>query len=379
MAARGAKDAFVLYWAAFAFFVAGVGIGTAWDRRWHASHPFEDFFSPPHLFIYSGVLLTVGTVAAVAFSPVVRRWFGEDTPLPLLPLAVPAPVLLLGCGLASLGVAGLLDGVWHSTFGLDETGWSLPHALLGHGIMLSFWGFAACRLALERYQPSTWLTRAVVGWVLLATAQDLIGGPLVRNLSPGALRLAASLPVLAADERAQHTFRIYLAWHVDRTNLLFLPVAAFTLGFGLALVGRLYAAWRPTQGEAWLLLPAAVVALAPLATERQLGLARLWEPLPYLVAALAFLASRRLGVPQRWAWIAAGAAGSLWLLVFVHRPLLVLLAGTLALPGAWVGECAAALIVRPTRGAILGWTAVVAGVMPASMGALDLYLRFHTP
>src|SRR5947209_6380441 len=71
-----------LLWVAFGFFVAGVGIGTGWDRRWHATHPFEDFFSPPHLFIYSCVLLTIGTVAVLAFSLALRRRFGPDIAVP---------------------------------------------------------------------------------------------------------------------------------------------------------------------------------------------------------------------------------------------------------------------------------------------------------
>lgn len=34
----------------FDFLAFGVGVGFGWDRRWHATHPFEDFFSAPQLF-----------------------------------------------------------------------------------------------------------------------------------------------------------------------------------------------------------------------------------------------------------------------------------------------------------------------------------------
>ena len=55
-AAAGAVDrssasaAYRLLWLAVAFDVLAFGVGFGWDRRWHATHPFEDFFSQPHLF-----------------------------------------------------------------------------------------------------------------------------------------------------------------------------------------------------------------------------------------------------------------------------------------------------------------------------------------
>src|SRR5262245_17988433 len=72
----------VLLWAAFACFLAGVGLGTGWDRRWHATHPFEDFWSPPHLFIYTNVLVAAITLAYAAFAPCVRAAFGAGFCLP---------------------------------------------------------------------------------------------------------------------------------------------------------------------------------------------------------------------------------------------------------------------------------------------------------
>lgn len=36
------RTAYRLLWLA----VPAFGVGFGWDRRWHATHPFEDFFSP---------------------------------------------------------------------------------------------------------------------------------------------------------------------------------------------------------------------------------------------------------------------------------------------------------------------------------------------
>lgn len=45
-----ASAAYRFLWLAVAFDVLAFGVGFGWARRWHATHPFEDFFSPSHLF-----------------------------------------------------------------------------------------------------------------------------------------------------------------------------------------------------------------------------------------------------------------------------------------------------------------------------------------
>jgi hypothetical protein len=141
-------DARRLLWLSFAFFAAGVGLGVGWDRRWHATHSFEDFLSPPHLFIYANVLLAAAVAVYVTLNARLRLAFGRGETLPLLKFRVPGPLMLLGAGFVTLGLGGLCDGIWHTLFGLDETGWSLPHAMLGHGILLVTLGFVAARTVL---------------------------------------------------------------------------------------------------------------------------------------------------------------------------------------------------------------------------------------
>lgn len=41
-----ASTACRLLWLAVFFDLMAFGVGFAPDRRWHAAHPFEDFFSP---------------------------------------------------------------------------------------------------------------------------------------------------------------------------------------------------------------------------------------------------------------------------------------------------------------------------------------------
>jgi hypothetical protein len=127
--------AYGLLWLAVVFDVLAFGIGFGWDRSWHATHPFEDFFSPPHLFIYSMHLCATLTLAYIAFTPELRRWFGDTFALPLVPFPVPGPIALAGGGFVMTGLAGFFDGIWHTVFGLDETLWSFPHSMPGWGLM----------------------------------------------------------------------------------------------------------------------------------------------------------------------------------------------------------------------------------------------------
>lgn len=120
-----------LLWLAFLFILLGITTGRSWDRAYHATHPFDTFYSPPHTSIYGMALAAMFTPAFISFSPRIRPWFGPGFHLPLLPFELPGALGLLGGDLATLALAGALDDAWHSNFGLDETLWSTPHALLG--------------------------------------------------------------------------------------------------------------------------------------------------------------------------------------------------------------------------------------------------------
>ena len=125
---------------ALAFLLAATVVGLGWDRRWHTAYAFVSFFSPPHLFIYGTIALTLATVAAVALSPDLRAELGTGFEVPLVTFPLPGPLALALAGLGVVLLAGGLDAFWHSTFGLDETSWSMPHAMLASGFALSFLG-----------------------------------------------------------------------------------------------------------------------------------------------------------------------------------------------------------------------------------------------
>ena len=83
-----------------------MGVGAAWDRAWHTSRPFEDVFSPPHLFIYGTFTVAGLLLLRCARDRQMRGTFGTDVrlpfPLPLLGDSVPRGLgLMLGATASS--------------------------------------------------------------------------------------------------------------------------------------------------------------------------------------------------------------------------------------------------------------------------------------
>jgi hypothetical protein len=354
-----ASTAYRALWVAVAFDLLAFGVGFNWDRHWHQTHAFEDFFSPPHLFIYTMHFLATMTLAYVAFTPSLRAVFGPAFRLFPLPFPVPGPIALAGGGFVVTALAGMFDAIWHTAFGLDETGWSFPHAMLGAGIFVAFVGIAACRWALRDVRPIGIGSEIVFGFLLIATAGERFTGPLGTNLSPGFIELVAQIPVLAAEPAFQHTVRIELAYNIDRMNPLWLPLEAVSAGMAMVLV-------RSFVSHTVIFL-----ALTAVAT--------------WLTKFIAFLAPGLVLAagptsPSRTRWIVAGAAFVIaTALIWKAMPGAALL-GILLFPvGVWLGQAIWSVVERPTRGGVLAFVTLAGIVYPAMTGIVDLSLRARVP
>jgi len=377
---RAAEQVYRLVWATLGLFVGGTALGLAWDRGWHASHRFESFWSPPHLFIYTVLGVTTLALAHVARARRLRACLGAGVRVPALPFPLPGALALAAGGLTTIWLGGALDSVWHTAFGLDETGWSLPHATLGEGLLLTFLGLVACRLALVRRWPLAPYSAALLAFLALLFAPTPLG-PLGHNHTVAWVAAIARLPVLADQESAQHTFRIYEAWNLTRAHPAFAPLAAFVVGGGLAVAGGL-------THRRWLLLLVVLAAsLLPLGGDyrvaRALGLAAVpgaWLPLPYLPATVALLLARAVRLPEPLSWAAAGLAfGGATAASWGAPPLLALAAGPAMAAGAMAGQWALHTLEAPSArrvGVLLGLLGVG---LPLVCGAVDLFLRMHTP
>jgi hypothetical protein len=362
-------------------FIVGFGVGLAWDRAWHATHPFEDFWSPPHLFIYATHAVAMAVVARIVASPALRACFGPAVGgvFPLSPL--PWPLALLVGGFVVILTAGFFDSIWHTRFGLDETGWSFPHAMLGWGILLGLLGLVSARLALAPHRPLAWYARLFFGLLLLTVSVGTVLGPLGRNQTPDLVRSVASLPVLASEPDAQRTFRIYLEWNLTRLHPVFGPLAALASGVGLALARGMDRRW-------WFFpVVAALGTVLAVSGERRearfYGLEadpRTWLPVPYLAAALTVSILRVAHVRERWCWIVAGLPfGVLAILAWGASPALVLVAGPALLAGASIGDWIFRVLERPTGRGVLAVIGLLGLGIPLVSGIVDLFLRARTP
>lgn len=369
---------------ALVFFLLGVSVGAAWDRRWHAANIFDTFYSPPHVFIYACVALTMATTASLVLTPRLRRAFGDGIRLPLLPFPVPPPLLLLAGGLAVMGLAGALDDMWHTAFGLDETNWSMPHAMLGWGIFLTFVAFAGCRLALVPVKPISTFGLFSFGFILLGASVNILLGPVGNNNTPETVAALAQVGTLPLQPSAQHTFRIYLDWNLDRTNPVMPLLGGVAAGVGLALTRAF------TRRASVFLAVALAASVLTLVSERALvraldigGGPAAWLPLPILPSAAVYLLATGRGAGEAWSWVAAGVTfGLLSLAVWGHGGWWVataLAAGPAMAAGARAGGGVWRVLQAPDR-ATLAWFVPAVGLgLPALTGAVDLYLRFNTP
>jgi hypothetical protein len=380
-----------MLWLTFGTFMITILVGLGWDRRWHATHAFETFLSPPHLFIYGMSALGFSLALAMVIVPDFRRWFGTALSVPMLPFAVPGALLILVGGFALQAQAGMVfDNFWHTNFGLDETGWSFPHAMLGWSFFVTLLGFVACRLALRPQRAIAWYSASLLGLLLLMFSVAPFLGPLHGNRTPDTVRAINMIPVLLDQSAFQHTIRIYLTWDLTRENPIFLLLSPLWMGAGLILLRRLdprARVWLAVALVWWL-----VTTLGDLGQAR--GLDRLfglslernpanWISMPLFPAALVLALALAVGLSERWAMALAGwVLAVLTWLIWRQQPfglLLTAAGGPLAVLGTWIGQRIYHVLDRPTVKSVFWFLLLAALVTPFASGLVDLILRRLTP
>ena len=392
---KGFHSAHFMLWFIFWFLTITVSLGLAWDRLYHTTHVFDTFFSPPHLFVYSMVTISGLLTASVVFNPTLRTWFGPTIRFFPFPFPLPASLLILGAGFVNLLLAGVLDSIWHSNFGLDETGWSTPHAMIAWALLVIYLGFVSCYLALRPAKPTTSfaqftdvLSIAVLMYFALNYSFAPFNGPLGENLSLDTVFATSRFPILLAQPAAQHTYRIYLAWNIDRSNVIFAVLCALWGGAVLAFIRRLDR--RVLLGlvvvAAYYLLQAGahkeLYALSAYVHVPIIRLATIIMPIPLIVAAVIVAILIALRVNEWVAWAVGGIVFGL-LLTAIWSPgspalVIALVAGGTMAVGAWLGAGAYAAVAQPAqrgRAAII----LVGVAVPLVTGMVDLFLRFNTP
>jgi hypothetical protein len=372
----------IVWWVGFLLIFTTI-VGRAWDGWWHITYPFDGFWAPPHVFVYGMTTLVGLLVGYLVFNGQLRSAFGSGFAVPGMPFAVPGSLFLLGGGLVALSIAGVvLDNIWHTRFGLNETAWSLPHAMIGTSLVVVTCGYVACSYALRgSFGPAATL---FYGFLLVAVFQVILG-PIGQNNTAAAVQALARVPALAAQPAAQASFYLCVVNNLTRSNPLLILLGAGWLGISLAAV-------RGLSERAWpVLAVSAIWTLLSLDSEQrgarwldQFGAvsadAASWLPLPLLPAALAWACCRRIGWQEHVAWAAAGmtfgiCAALIWRMG-AQGWLLVPLAAPLAAGGAELGKRVAATIRNPLPGASWALLLYLAVLFPLLTGAVDLYLRW---
>lgn len=377
-------------WFALVFMLVTVSIGISWDGAWHMRHRFETFYSPPHLFIYISTIVTILLVAGLTFSARLRPWFGTAFRIRLFTFPVPGALVIAAGGLAMLGFAGLvLDNYWHTNFGLDETAWSMPHAMLGWSWFVAMLGFIACRLALRPYRPLRWVTAVALGWLILAFSMSPFLGPLPKAATPEKLeaqnRAIATLPALAGNPGVAHTRRIYAEANLTETNPAFVLFGALWAGTALALVRGVDRAAKAFLAAVALFSLIQLLGNHGAAVRLDTYLpisqdARNWLPPPILPAAVALVVALRFRLREQWAWVMAGGVfAALTALTWgTGHPLmfaLIPLAVPLTMAGAWIGGRIVRMLDNPVAADVRLIVPLLGVAFPLVTGIIDLSLR----
>jgi hypothetical protein len=365
-------------WRTLVVMLLGSWAGVTWDRVWHATQPFDDFWSPPHVLVYATVSVVSLMGMYLLFSDHLRPAFGRGFRVFFLPFEVPGALFITGSALGILGFAGaILDNAWHSAFGLNETGWSFPHAMLATSLLMLALGFLSCRLNMAD-KPIPLFSKVLLAYLILIISVGVFTGPIGDNRTPEAVRFFFTyIPALASQESAQAVFRIYDAYNLNRTHPALLILVPLWLGAALSFLQGLDRRW-------WVITLIILLAMLTDYGNRDFGeqIAGFthpgnWQALPILLPTLLFLLLRhwREGVALGLAgflaallvWDIWQAQGAAWVAALVS-PLAALL-------GRPLGARAYEIIAHPTS-----WRAVRPLVLfvigfPMFTGVLDLWLR----
>lgn len=133
--------------------------GTAWDVQWHTYVGRDQFWTPPHILIYTAVgcagLIALVNVLASTLRYHLRTPGVDDTASIRILWLFHAPLgfVFTGFGILTALIAAPFDNYWHELYGIDVTLWSPFHIMGITGGLLAIIGFVyvfASEAALDR-------------------------------------------------------------------------------------------------------------------------------------------------------------------------------------------------------------------------------------
>jgi hypothetical protein len=154
-------------------------LGLAWDRNWHDLVGRNEFFTPPHIMLYSGI--AVSGFIALFVVVVDTYWFYKKKPgvddnstvRIFRFFHAPLGYIIVGFGALIDLIAAPFDNYWHILYGLDVTLWSPFHLMGSVGGIIVGLGIAfvfASEVVIERqsaYPPRRFLGLSSLEWGML--------------------------------------------------------------------------------------------------------------------------------------------------------------------------------------------------------------------
>src|SRR5205085_9159043 len=110
-------------------------LGLAWDREWHTIVGRDQFFTPPHDLMYTGIGGAGLVVLILVLTGTIRYWRKapgvDDTSTVGIFGLFHAPLgnIITGFGALIAFIAAPLDNYWHELYGIDITLWTPFHIM----------------------------------------------------------------------------------------------------------------------------------------------------------------------------------------------------------------------------------------------------------
>jgi hypothetical protein len=155
--------------------------GLYWDISWHQTIGRDTFWTPAHLLIQFGAILTAVSSSVLIFGTTFgKNEASKKASVTVLGLRGPLGAFISAWGGAAMLVSAPFDNWWHDAYGLDVKIISPPHMVLALGIAGILWGGAI--LSLGEMNRADGQLRKRLEWMFLISGGAMVALDMVLKL-----------------------------------------------------------------------------------------------------------------------------------------------------------------------------------------------------